>query len=128
MIMVTHNPELAQLYSTRIVRLQDGLVVADSNPFPLDGRENIEVPVDEAEVLRTNQAVENRVIPTFSCPYCKEKQQADGVEDEQVLVCPACKKQYRVKKQTRYLQKTRTEEQTEEKPQKQSKKRVNGEK
>lgn len=32
-IMVTHNPELAEQYSTRIVRLQDGLVVSDSNPF-----------------------------------------------------------------------------------------------
>ena len=32
-IMVTHNPELAEKYSTRIVRLQDGLVVSDSNPY-----------------------------------------------------------------------------------------------
>lgn len=32
-IMVTHNPELAEQYSTRIVRLQDGLVVSDSNPY-----------------------------------------------------------------------------------------------
>ncbi len=32
-IMVTHNPELAEKYSTRIVKLHDGLVVSDSNPF-----------------------------------------------------------------------------------------------
>ena len=32
-IMVTHNPELAEKYSSRIVRLQDGLVVSDSNPY-----------------------------------------------------------------------------------------------
>ena len=32
-IMVTHNPELAEQYSSRIVRLSDGLVVSDSNPF-----------------------------------------------------------------------------------------------
>ena len=32
-IMVTHNPELAEQYSTRIVRLTDGLVVGDTNPF-----------------------------------------------------------------------------------------------
>ena len=31
-IMVTHNPELAEQYSTRIVRLSDGLVVSDTNP------------------------------------------------------------------------------------------------
>ena len=32
-IMVTHNPELADEYSTRIIRLLDGLVVADSDPY-----------------------------------------------------------------------------------------------
>ena len=32
-IMVTHNPELAEAYSTRIIRLLDGKVVDDSNPF-----------------------------------------------------------------------------------------------
>lgn len=32
-IMVTHNPELAEQYSSRIVRLRDGLVISDSNPY-----------------------------------------------------------------------------------------------
>ena len=32
-IMVTHNPELAEEYSTRIVRLSDGKVVDDTNPI-----------------------------------------------------------------------------------------------
>lgn len=32
-IMVTHNPELAEKYSSRIVRLLDGEVIEDSNPF-----------------------------------------------------------------------------------------------
>ena len=32
-IMVTHNPELAEEYSTRIVKLKDGKIVDDSNPF-----------------------------------------------------------------------------------------------
>ena len=32
-IMVTHNPELAQTYSTRIIKLLDGRVVDDSNPY-----------------------------------------------------------------------------------------------
>ncbi|MBO5907993.1 MAG: ABC transporter ATP-binding protein/permease [Clostridia bacterium] len=31
-IMVTHNPELAQRYSTRIISLRDGKVVSDTNP------------------------------------------------------------------------------------------------
>ena len=37
-IMVTHNPELAERYSSRIVKLSDGLVVSDSNPY--DGEES----------------------------------------------------------------------------------------
>ena len=32
-VMVTHNPELAETYSTRIVKLKDGKIVDDSNPF-----------------------------------------------------------------------------------------------
>ena len=32
-IMVTHNPELAQAYSTRIIQLKDGEVIHDSNPY-----------------------------------------------------------------------------------------------
>ncbi|MEE0840951.1 MAG: ABC transporter ATP-binding protein/permease, partial [Acutalibacteraceae bacterium] len=31
-IMVTHNPELAEKYSTRIVRMLDGVITSDSNP------------------------------------------------------------------------------------------------
>lgn len=32
-IMVTHNPELAEEYSTRIVRLSDGRIISDSDPY-----------------------------------------------------------------------------------------------
>lgn len=32
-IMVTHNPELAELYSTRIVKLLDGRIISDTNPY-----------------------------------------------------------------------------------------------
>ena len=32
-IMVTHNPELAETYSTRIIRILDGKIVGDTNPF-----------------------------------------------------------------------------------------------
>ncbi|MFA5223282.1 MAG: ABC transporter ATP-binding protein/permease [Bacilli bacterium] len=32
-IMVTHNPEIAEHYSTRIIRLHDGLVTDDSNAY-----------------------------------------------------------------------------------------------
>ncbi len=32
-IMVTHNPELAKEYSTRIINLKDGKIISDSNPY-----------------------------------------------------------------------------------------------
>ena len=32
-LMVTHNPELAKKYSTRIVKLKDGKIISDSNPY-----------------------------------------------------------------------------------------------
>lgn len=32
-IMVTHNPELAEKYATRIVKMKDGLLLDDSNPY-----------------------------------------------------------------------------------------------
>ena len=35
-VMVTHNPELAEEYSTRIVKLKDGQIIDDSHPFHPD--------------------------------------------------------------------------------------------
>ncbi|MGI5905955.1 MAG: ATP-binding cassette domain-containing protein [Candidatus Pararuminococcus gallinarum] len=32
-VMVTHNPELAELYATRIVKLKDGTIRSDSDPY-----------------------------------------------------------------------------------------------
>ena len=41
-IMVTHNPELAEQYSTRIINLLDGEITDDSNPFNPDLEEQAE--------------------------------------------------------------------------------------
>ena len=35
-IMVTHNPELAEEYSTRIVKLKDGKIIGDTDPFEVE--------------------------------------------------------------------------------------------
>ena len=35
-VMVTHNPELAEKYATRIVRLRDGKITDDSDPYAVD--------------------------------------------------------------------------------------------
>lgn len=42
-IMVTHNPELARRYSTRIIELTDGEVISDNNPY--DGLPTVLSPV-----------------------------------------------------------------------------------
>ena len=39
-VMVTHNPELAEKYSTRIVRILDGVITDDSKPFTEEDRRN----------------------------------------------------------------------------------------
>ena len=41
-VMVTHNPELAEAYSTRIVKLKDGKIIDDSNPFIIKEEKNEE--------------------------------------------------------------------------------------
>ncbi len=38
-VMVTHNPELAEQYATRIVNLKDGHILSDTDPFVVDGTE-----------------------------------------------------------------------------------------
>lgn len=53
-IMVTHNPELAERYSTRIIRLLDGEVVDDSNPF--DGKIQPEASEAAKPVKQTKKA------------------------------------------------------------------------
>ena len=50
-IMVTHNPEIAEDYSTRIVRLQDGEVISDTNPF--NGEEDL---VDNKKDKKTSMS------------------------------------------------------------------------
>ena len=43
-VMVTHNPELAQLYATRIVTVKDGRILSDTDPFGIDS-ESMAPPV-----------------------------------------------------------------------------------
>ncbi len=50
-IMVTHNPELAQKYATRIVRLSDGEVIDDSMPYNVDGIKDEKVKDIKNEII-----------------------------------------------------------------------------
>ena len=52
-IMVTHNPELAKEYSTRIITLKDGKITSDSNPY--DGKVNTKEKNDKKQT-KTNMS------------------------------------------------------------------------
>ena len=44
-VMVTHNPELAEEYATRIVKLRDGRITDDSDPLEIDEKSNGVAPI-----------------------------------------------------------------------------------
>ena len=52
-IMVTHNPEIADQYSSRIIRLLDGRVIEDTNPFSSEDEaaESAEIIAEEEREL-----------------------------------------------------------------------------
>ena len=53
-IMVTHNPELAKDYSTRIVRLLDGVITDDSDPYSLEDME-ADIKAKEASKVKASE-------------------------------------------------------------------------
>ena len=62
-IMVTHNPDLANQYATRIVKMFDGVITGDTNPF--DG-------------------VDKPLVKAFRCPRC------GALVYDKVEKCPKC--------------------------------------
>ncbi len=62
-VMVTHNPDLAERYATRIVNMFDGVITGDSNPF--NGEDK---PLQKA----------------YRCPKCGE------IVYQQFTRCPKC--------------------------------------
>ena len=40
-IMVTHNPELAESYASRIIRIKDGVIIDDSDPYTAEEEEKV---------------------------------------------------------------------------------------
>ncbi len=63
-IMVTHNPELADEYSTRIIRLVDGKIVNDSNPY--DSSADTETTDKAPEVKETRKEKKAKKKPSMS--------------------------------------------------------------
>lgn len=73
-IMVTHNPELAERYSNRIVRFKDGLVVSDSNPYCAEDEAKAKEQADGAS------EIDEKAL-TADTDGAIDVQNADGVSD-----------------------------------------------
>ena len=71
-VMVTHNPELAEKYSTRIVRLSDGEIISDSNPV---SPEEYAVLAEEAECNRKCKDGEYEGEDCYSATITAEQEQ-----------------------------------------------------
>ena len=76
-IMVTHNPELAESYASRIVRLKDGLIEADSAPYHADEEQG-------ADLLKTVAQEQEADLP--------EAAARGGVDFSEAAVRPGAKK------------------------------------
>lgn len=107
-IMVTHNPELAEQYSNRIIKLKDGLVVDDTNPYHSEKEnalqegesvENVEesLTTDEAgeqsqEEKKTDDALEQEA-----------SDEQDGKKKKKVKIAKIDFSKHRAKKQRKNL-------------------------
>ncbi len=64
-IMVTHNPELANQYSTRIIRLLDGKITGDSNPYTKEQMES-DIQAKEKKTASVNKKVAKTSMSMFT--------------------------------------------------------------
>ena len=64
-IMVTHNPELAETYSTRIIRIIDGKITGDSNPFEEPAEEQAQ-PAKKSKANKTKKTKKKDRNPSMS--------------------------------------------------------------
>lgn len=62
-VMVTHNPELAEKYATRIVNLKDGKILADTNPYEL---EEVDKIVKHKNMGKTSMSLITSLILSFN--------------------------------------------------------------
>ena len=86
-VMVTHNPELAERYSTRIIRMLDGKITDDSQPVTAE--EYVKLWAEEEKKL----GIEKR---QMFCTKCKTRLVIKADKDL-AAQCPSCGELYRYK-------------------------------
>lgn len=66
-IMVTHNPELAEQYSTRIIRLLDGQVINDTNPYTkTDDSSEHKVVISDKKIKKKDKSKKKNSMSFFT--------------------------------------------------------------
>ena len=63
-VMVTHNPELAEQYATRIVNLKDGVIQSDTMPFAVD--ESVQTPPEHRNMGRASMSIFTSLALSFN--------------------------------------------------------------
>ena len=66
-IMVTHNPELAEKYSSRIINIKDGKLLSDSNPFTINWRSSLKP--NSAKILRKTRKTKMNFLTALSLSF-----------------------------------------------------------
>lgn len=95
-IMVTHNPELAEKYSSRIIRLLDGEVISDTDPFSADAAQPapdsdaVSKPVDTEEPNAIDKAREENPDATENAD-AKESKKAQKLKKSKLSFWSAFK-------------------------------------
>ncbi|MCL1794908.1 MAG: ABC transporter ATP-binding protein/permease [Oscillospiraceae bacterium] len=65
-VMVTHNPEIAEKYSTRIIKLLDGAVISDSNPY---SENELEIEPPEKSRQKGKKSAKNAKPPKIAMSF-----------------------------------------------------------
>ncbi|MBQ8430576.1 MAG: ABC transporter ATP-binding protein, partial [Clostridia bacterium] len=81
-IMVTHNPELAQIYSSRIISLKDGCIIDDSMPYSsrLENKK-VEDQLTDVEIIQNEVDAKNLEENKNSEIAQKEKSNVESAEN-----------------------------------------------
>lgn len=115
-IMVTHNPEIAEQYSTRIVRLQDGLVISDSNPYAGENADKKTALVQVHEMPENAKYTTRKAQENVYCPHCGAKVDENKAKTDEkgqcVCWCENCGKGMLLKAKQRIFQRRTLENKT----------------
>ncbi|MDE6475223.1 MAG: ABC transporter ATP-binding protein/permease [Clostridia bacterium] len=105
-IMVTHNPELAEQYSNRIVRFKDGLVVDDTNPYSSEKEKAGQEEESIEQTLTTDEDTEQESAEKkldSAVEQTNAEQDGEGKKKKKVKIAKIDFSKHKAKKQRKNL-------------------------